>query len=139
MDPLSGHGLFEALRSSQVVISAVNSFLAGTDWGLIARFLNERAGELWRRALTTAADFYRRQTEHAATPFWTSTADAYAARAALAGPRHSGPGRIEPRPVLNGSRIELRDVWVSTDWPRGIWQVNGRTWRPSSSDGVVAR
>jgi flavin-dependent dehydrogenase len=137
MDPLSGHGVFEALRSSQVAIAAVNSYLTGVDWELIARFLNAHAGELWRRALATAAEFYRREAEHAANPFWLATADAYATRAALAGPRYSGPGRIESRPVLNGSRIELREVWVSTNSPRGIWQVSGRTWRVSSGDGAA--
>jgi flavin-dependent dehydrogenase len=137
MDPLSGHGIFEALCSSQVTIAAVNSYLTGVDWELIARFVNERAGELWRRALATAAEFYRREAEHAAKPFWMAAADAYAAGAARAGPRYSGPGQIESRPVLNGSRIELREVWVSTDSPRGIWHMSGRTWRLSSGDGVA--
>jgi flavin-dependent dehydrogenase len=136
MDPLSGHGIFEALRSAQAAIAAVNSYLNGMDWGPIARFVNERAGEVWRRALATAAGFYRREADHASTAFWTATADAYAACAVLAGPKHTGGGRIETRPVLNGSRIELRDIWVSADWPRGIWQVNGREWRPTSNKEV---
>jgi len=66
----------------------------------------------------------------------TVEGDAYAACAALAGPKHTGGGRIETRPVLNGSHIELRDIWVSADWPRGIWQVNGREWRPTSNKEV---
>jgi flavin-dependent dehydrogenase len=133
MDPLSGHGVFEALRSAQAAIAAANSYLTGMAWCPIARLLNERAGEVWRRALLTAAAFYRQEAEHAVGPFWRSTGDAYAACVALAEPRDSGPGGIETRFVLNGSRIELREVWVDAKWPRGIWQVNGREWRPMSS------
>jgi flavin-dependent dehydrogenase len=136
MDPLSGHGIFEALRSAQAAIAATNSYLTGMDWGTIARFVNERASEVWRRSLVTAAQFYRREAVHAADPFWTATADGYSACAALAGPKHSGPGRIETRPVLNGSRIELRDIWVSAKYPRGIWQVNGQDWRQGPVKGV---
>ena len=34
-----------------------------------------------------------------------------------------GTGRFEHRPVLNGQRIELRPVWVSARWPRGVWRA----------------
>jgi flavin-dependent dehydrogenase len=136
MDPLSGHGIFEALRSAPAAVAAVNSYLTGSAWETIARYVNERAAEVWRRALASAAEFYRAEAEHAATEFWTQTANAYAARAALAGQRHPGPAGIETRPVLNGSRIELHDVWLSADWPRGIWQVNGHECHPISSEEV---
>jgi flavin-dependent dehydrogenase len=126
MDPLSGHGIYEALGSAQVAVAAINTYLQGADWAPIARFVDERAAESWRRSLATAGDFYRRQATHAATEFWQATAEGYERLAAAAGPSDNGPGRFEWRPVLNGQRIELRPVWVSPAWPRGIWHVNGR-------------
>jgi flavin-dependent dehydrogenase len=138
MDPLSGHGIYEALRSAQAAIAGMNSYLTGGPWEPIARFMNERAGEVWRRSLATAAEFYRRGAAHGAAAFWRATADAYATRAAHAGPRHSGAGRVETRPVLNGSRIEMREVWVSASWPRGIRQLKGPEWPPKPGEGADA-
>jgi len=126
MDPLSGHGIYEALGSAQVAVAAINTYLNGADWAPIARFVDERAAESWRRSLATAGDFYRRQAAHAGTLFWQATAAGYERLAAAAGPQDNGPGRFEWRPVLDGQRIELRPVWVSPAWPRGIWRVNGQ-------------
>ena len=136
LDPLSGHGLFEALRSAQVAVAAVHSFLTGLDWNPIARFVNEHASTVWQRSLATAAESYGRQAAQCDTPFWHTTATTYATLAAIAGPRDAGPRRIERRPVLNDSRIELRDVWVSPDFPRGVWLMNGCDGRRNPGVGV---
>ena len=125
LDPLSGHGIYEALGSARVGVAALHSYLGGTDWTTITRFTIERTAEVWRRAVTTAGEFYRLQADRApSTSFWRSTAAEYErlaaeADAAVADRR---PGRIESRPVLNGTRIEVRPVWVSARWPRGVWR-----------------
>ena len=145
MDPLSGHGIYDALGAAQVAVAAIHTYLSGDAWAPIARFVDERAAESWRRSLAAAGDFYRRQAAHARTGFWQSTAAAYEQLAAVAGPRDNGPGRFEWRPVLNGQRIEVRPVWVSPQWPRGVWHVNGRevaggiprTGQPPSSTKII--
>ena len=121
MDPLSGNGIYEALGSAQVAVAAINTWLTGGSWPQIARFLDERAAELWRRCVTAAGSFYRQQAERTSRPFWQQTASAYEHLALEAQTTEKGPGRFELRPVLNRQRIEVRRVWVSPAWPRGMW------------------
>jgi hypothetical protein len=124
MDPLSGHGIHEALRSATVAVAAANTYLDGGGWGPIERFVNERADDVWARATATAAQFYRAQADCTPTSFWTRTAAAYESLAANAVIREVGAARIESRPVLNGSRIEMRRVVVTPERPRGVWQFD---------------
>jgi len=121
MDPLSGNGVYEALGSAQVGVAAINTYLTGGAWSEIARFVNERAAELWRRSVAAAGSFYRLQSERAACPFWLAAASTYERLALGAKSDETGPGRFEMRPVLNHQRIEVRRVWVNEEWPRGIW------------------
>lgn len=129
MDPLSGQGVHEALASAHVAVAAMNSFLGGADWAPIARFVDERCAEVWRRGLSTAGAFYRdhaRCGANSTSDFWNCTAQAYERLAAAAGPHEDGPGRFELRPVLCGMHIELHRTWVSSKWPRGIWRIAAR-------------
>ncbi|MBS0419749.1 MAG: FAD-dependent monooxygenase [Proteobacteria bacterium] len=78
MDPLSGNGIYEAVRSARVAAAAVNSYLQGLPWSVVARFVDGRSRELWRRCASKAAEFYRLQAGWSGSEFWTSTAAAYA-------------------------------------------------------------
>ncbi len=126
MDPLSGNGIHEAVRSARVGVAAINSYLGGTQWSVVSRFVDEGARELWRRSVSVAAAFYRLQAEQGSRPFWDRTASAYERAARAAKIEYEGPGRFEMRPVLDGQQIDIRRVWVSAEWPRGVWMVNGR-------------
>lgn len=136
MDPLSGNGIHEAVRSARVAVAAVNSFLQGVSWSTVSRFVDERSRELWRRSVRTAADFYRLQADCSDSQFWTSAADAYGRAASEAAGKPEGDGRFELRPVLNAERIELRRVWVSNDFPRGVWQIDGRSLEQAPADQI---
>ena len=127
MDPLSGNGIHEAVRSARVAVAAVNSHLRGEPWSVVARFFDERSRELWRRSVSAAAGFYRQQADFSGSEFWTSAAATYERAADQATIPVEGKGQFEMRPVLNGEQIELRRVWVSPDWPRGVWKVNGHS------------
>ncbi len=127
MDPLSGNGIHEALRSARVAVAAITSYLRGEPWSVVARFVDERSRELWRRAVSTAANFYRLQADWGGSEFWTSTAADYERAVERATIRPDAKAQFEMRPVLNGDRIELRRVWVSPEWPRGVWKVDGRS------------
>ena len=127
MDPLSGNGIHEAVRSARVAVAAVNSYLRGEAWSVVARFVDERSRELWRRSVSAAAGFYRLQADWGGSAFWASAAATYERAAGEATIRVEGEGQFEMRPVLNGEQIELRRVWVSQDWPRGVWKVNGHS------------
>jgi flavin-dependent dehydrogenase len=78
MDPLSGNGIYEAVRSARAAAAAINSHLRGVPWSVVARFVDERSRELWRRCVSKAAEFYRLQAGWSGSEFWTSTATAYA-------------------------------------------------------------
>lgn len=122
LDPLSGQGVYEALRAAPIATAAAHTFLATGQWQPIQQFLAERISELWQRRATTAALHYRRQAQSTPTIFWSRCAAHYQSIRASRGSDARGP-RIEPRPVLNGMRIEIRRVVVTPHCPRGIWQV----------------
>lgn len=122
LDPLSGQGIYEALRGAHITTAAAHTFLATGQWEPIEQFLAERAGELWQRRITTAAQHYLRQAQSTPTAFWRQSASHYQSMRAPHGSDQRVP-RIECRPVLNGMRIEVRRVVVTPRCPRGVWQV----------------
>lgn len=121
LDPLSGQGMYEALRSVAAVTGAVRGFLSG-EWAAVTQFMGERAREIWQRRSATAAQHYGLQAETTPSPFWTEVAARY--RSIQPAPPASAGARIDSRPVLNGSRIELRRVVVTPQTPRGVWKVD---------------
>jgi flavin-dependent dehydrogenase len=126
VDPLSGHGIYEAVAGAPAHVAAMNTWLHGGDWQLVRSFMQERSQETWRRKLAAAGGFYAEVAGVSRDPFWRETAGGYAAvAAALAskGPMlHDPVLRVQRRPVLNGARIELQRVVVSPHWPRGVWR-----------------
>ena len=120
VDPLSGQGMYEALRSVAAVIGAARGFLSG-DWSAVARFMDERAREIFERTSITAAHHYTAQAERTQSPFWVEASARY--RSILPAPKAGGV-HIDNRPVLNGSRIQLRRAVVTPKTPRGVWKLD---------------
>jgi 2-polyprenyl-6-methoxyphenol hydroxylase-like FAD-dependent oxidoreductase len=121
LDPLSGQGVYEALRGARAVAAAVRTVLDGGEPGLARRFVAERATHAFGRAVATAAGLYAENGAIGA--FWRETAAAYAGLAARgADPR---PPRVERRPVLDSGTIREQDVLVTAEDPRGVWHVRG--------------
>ena len=118
LDPLSGQGVYEALRGARLVATAVQSVMRGGDPQPAQRFVAERQEESWTSGVRTAAAFYRENAARGA--FWSETATAYQRLLPEAAP---APPRIERRPVLCGDRIQERDVIVTTQYPRGVWHL----------------
>lgn len=84
MDPLSGHGIYEALESARAAVAATHSYLERDDWDTVAQLMNDRVREAWVKMTTTAAHFYSTQAAHSATAFWMMAASAYESLAAAA-------------------------------------------------------
>jgi menaquinone-9 beta-reductase len=120
LDPLSGQGVFEALRGAATVAAALRTVLEGGDAALAARFVRERYAEAWIAALTSAQGFYAENAARGA--FWRDTAAAYGL---LARPQAPEPTRIEHRPVLDRGVVRERAVVVTARTPRGVWHVDG--------------
>jgi menaquinone-9 beta-reductase len=122
LDPLSGQGVYEALRGARLAVTAIRSVIDGGDALLAHRFIAARREEGWQRGVRVAAGFYRENAERGA--FWTDTAAAYAALSPDRG-EDAAAARIERRPVLENGRILERDVIVTAENTRGVWQVAG--------------
>jgi flavin-dependent dehydrogenase len=124
MEPLSGHGLYEALSWAGAASAAARTHLEGHSWEPVERFLSERACERWRTGIARAAGFYQQQAAATPTAFWRNCADAYAELLESRAPAERPKGDWQLRPVLNGSVIEMRRVAVTRERPRGVWQVD---------------
>lgn len=120
LDPLSGQGVYEALRGAGLVATAIQSVLNGGDAEIAHRFVSDRQVEAWIRGVRVAAGFYREYGER--SDFWARTAAGYEQLLADAAPVALGTLR---RAVLHDGRILEREVIVTADHPRGVWQVDG--------------
>jgi len=122
LDPLSGQGVYEALRGAKLVATALRSVFAGGDAALAHRFVSEHQAQAFERAVRTAAGFYRENQQRGV--YWRGIADAYET---LLTPAAAGApqARMESRPVLIEGRIVLREVLVTAQHPRGVWHVDG--------------
>jgi hypothetical protein len=128
LDPLSGQGVYEAVRGARLAATAIQSVWAGGDARVAQRFVAERREEAWLHGVSVAAGFYREN--ESCGGFWSETAAAYEAlltdRATIGGRLSAeGAARIERRPVLDEGRILEREVVVTAEHPRGVWQVAG--------------
>src|SRR6185312_12304921 len=77
LDPLSGQGVFEALRGARLAATAILSVLAGGEALPAHRFITLRHEDAWARGVRAAAGFYRENAGRGA--FWSDTAAAYEA------------------------------------------------------------
>jgi hypothetical protein len=59
LDPLSGQGVYEALRGARLVSTAIHSILDGGDARLAHRFVSERHEQAWQDGVRVAGEFYR--------------------------------------------------------------------------------
>ncbi|MEP6546865.1 MAG: hypothetical protein ABJD53_05315 [Gammaproteobacteria bacterium] len=125
LDPLSGQGIYEALRGACLVAAAVQSVLDGGDVVLAHRFICERYEDAWLRGVRVAEEFYRENRGHGA--FWRDTAAAYGALLPARTPLASvaAAAHIERRPVLERGRILEREVIITAEHPRGVWHIDG--------------
>ncbi|MHA7777776.1 flavin-dependent monooxygenase QhpG [Roseibium sp. M-1] len=124
IDPLSGHGLFWALSSALSAVPIVLTILEDARKGpeLAARFYRSRVIDTFWRQARTGRDFYRLEEGLAGQPFWST-------RAAWPDgePSHStaGEARFEQRVVVDGNRLQEREVLVTPRDPDGVAFVAG--------------
>jgi flavin-dependent dehydrogenase len=74
-DPLSGQGVYEALRGARLVAMAVQAVMRGGDAAAAQRLVIERQQQSWLHGVRTAASFYRENVGRGS--FWAETATAY--------------------------------------------------------------
>ena len=123
IDPLSGHGIFEAVSGALVLAPVVNTLLRQPDdAGVAMQFYRDKLSvDFWRMA-RTGRDFYRMEQRWPTRPFWRERQEWPDDQ-----PSHDTPGaaRVESRAVSDEGLIRIRNVVVTGDHPRGIWRMAG--------------
>lgn len=125
LDPLSGHGVFEALASATAAIPVVTTLLRRPDdAGLPRAFYDERVEQAFLRFARTARDFYCLEQRWQEAPFWRARRDWPDDL-----PAHSSPTAMAPqvctKPVIEDGFVVAREVVVTADHPRGVARVDG--------------
>ena len=125
LDPLSGHGVFEAIASARAAAPVINTILRRPDdAGLARAFYEERVRLAFERFARIGRDFYALERRWPDADFWRERREWPDDRPAHA-PPSAAPPRIEERPVIEDGFVVARRVVVTADQPRGIWQVDG--------------
>jgi len=123
IDPLSGHGMFEAAGGAMAAAPVINTLLRRPeDAALAMEFFETRARGAFLRHARVGRELYALETRWPTAPFW-------AARQVWpdAEPSHPEPGaaRLENRPVVENGMVVRRAVVVSQDQPRGVRFIDG--------------
>jgi flavin-dependent dehydrogenase len=125
MDPLSGHGVFEAIASATAAVPVINTVLRRPEGANLARaFYEERVRLAFERFARIGRDFYALERRWPEADFWRERGrwpDEEPAHA----PPLATPARIDEKPVIEDGFIVLRRVVVTADQPRGVWRVDG--------------
>ena len=127
IDPLSGNGVFEALRGAFAASAAVATLLASPDdLPLVRRFVEERASALFHHAAEIGRAFYRGETRWTDRPFWRERAGWPAAEEPADNEPAPAPAPgIRAQAVVVGERVAEREVLVTPQHPRGVLTIAG--------------
>jgi 2-polyprenyl-6-methoxyphenol hydroxylase-like FAD-dependent oxidoreductase len=122
LDPLSGHGVFEAIGGAFAAAAVVNTILGRpADAALARRFYRDRVHATFRARALAGQLHYRREARWPDSRFW-------AERQAWPGPELEAPGKastVETRAVIDQGWIREARVIVTPDQPRGVWRLDG--------------
>ena len=123
VDPLSGHGMFEAFGSALAASATIHTMIATPENETLARsFYSERAEQAHLRYCRVGRDFYAMEQRWPKRPFWKARATWPDAEPAHA-PPYAGPVEIMAKPVICDGLVVERNVCVTPDHPRGVWRV----------------
>ncbi|MCG8691683.1 MAG: lycopene cyclase family protein [Minwuiales bacterium] len=125
VDPLSGHGMFQALSTALAAPAVINTLLRRPqDTELAERFYRDRVTDMFYRFARIGRDFYRLESRWRDRAFWRDRAPWPDNRAAHAVAK-AGQLTLARKPVIEDGYIVERDVAVTPDYPLGVWRVAG--------------
>lgn len=125
VDPLSGHGAFEAVAMAMAAVPVIRTVLERPgDAELALEFYRARIGDDFVRKARIGRDFHRMEQRWPGSPFWSRRRDWPDEVPAHAAAGQQG-AHIEWRAVVEDGFIVRKEVIVTPDQPRGVWRVAG--------------
>ena len=132
LDPLSGNGIFYAIGSAVSAVPVIATlFLEKKNKQAAFDFYNERINVIFEEACRTAQEFYKSEEQWVHEPFWKArsneplpSSQEPAADPNLASASALAPAHTARKSVVKNGFIELEDIIVTPDHPRGVWQIN---------------
>ncbi|MFP6758453.1 MAG: FAD-dependent monooxygenase [Alphaproteobacteria bacterium] len=124
LDPLSGNGLFAALSGAAAASPVIHTLIEKSENEDLAKaFYGDRVRDTFDRFSRIGRDFYRLETRWPDTLFWRTRQVWPDDQPAHAAPL-SGPVNFTVGPVVEDGLIVEREVCITPDYPRGIWQID---------------
>ncbi|MDZ5456197.1 flavin-dependent monooxygenase QhpG [Azohydromonas lata] len=122
-DPLSGHGMFEAVSGALAAAPTLRTLLERPADAQAAReFYAARAREVFAQRLQAARAHYAGETRWPHAPFWQALQAGAAALVPVAQPQAAA---IAARPVVENGFIVRRRVVLAPGHPRGVRFIDG--------------
>lgn len=126
LDPLSGNGIFHAIGSGLSAVPVINTLIHRPgNKKLAQQFYQERIDLAFESGCLMGKEFYQSEQRWPDAPFW---------KARSSWPEGGGTSHADPlsqpavlcrKPVVKDGYIELENVIVTADHPRGVWQLDG--------------
>ena len=125
IDPLSGHGAFEAVGGALAAAAVANTLLdRPADATLATTFYVERIEDAFARHGRVGRDFHALERRWLDAAFWAQRRSWPDDLPAHRPPSAAGAA-VARRPVIEDGFVVGREAIVTADHPRGVWQVAG--------------
>lgn len=125
VDPLSGHGMYEAISGAYAAVPVIHTILERPENAEQAlRFYKNRAQSLFSQRMKSGIELYRSETRWADNPYWAERSRDVSGRpdALLDVP---GKPHFMKKPVVENGWIVEREVLLSKVHPQGIRFIDG--------------
>jgi flavin-dependent dehydrogenase len=123
-DPLSGHGMFEAVSGALAAAPAIRTLLQRPAMAALVRtYYEDRIQQIFLERLRTAATHYAAETRWAEEPFWRQKHAP--GQAPLLAPAIPPCAAFVSQPVVEDGFIVERRVVRTPDHPRGVRFIDG--------------
>ncbi|WP_152224292.1 NAD(P)/FAD-dependent oxidoreductase [Pseudomonas sp. SCB32] len=122
VDPLSGHGMYEAISGAFAAAPTINTLLrVPTSAELAIRFYQSRATRIYFHRISAGGHFYSSGDRWELSPFWAQAMDIVLPSQSIS----RGALGLAKRAVIADEVIQEKEVLVTAEHPEGIRFVAG--------------
>jgi menaquinone-9 beta-reductase len=125
VDPLSGHGMYEAISGAYAAAPVIHTILERPESAEQAlRFYNNRAQSLFSQRMKNGIELYGNEMRWAGNPFWAERSRDNPERPGVLSETPGKPHFMR-KPVVENGWIVEREVFFSSLHPQGIRFMDG--------------